>query len=717
MRRLAYLLMGSSVGLMVGLLAFGSAFPSPDPSIWRIYAESVGVWPSTGPLPVFWRGLVSLGCTPTAVSALSAGLLAFAFFDICWRMVLLLVGPQDGHPNWPRLTVPSVSLLGAGLAAFSEPVWRQALSGSPELVTLALLLLSVDLVLASFFQETTLDDEGEPVGSFRARLCVGSAFVLSGALLAETPLAVILPFVFSVVRERVSLFAADGRYRGDEEPRIFAPLCFPKWIAFLLWSVGCVSVFIVASQGAGGLLRHLVDQVRGIRNAATPLGWLLWPGCRIVPIVIVAGLVPTLTAKVSRKTFVLGVVTLLVGIASLVFVSPAVRGDWPLDSSAVVRSPFMQMLGAVLSAQAAALVLAAFAWLVCHDMPRDDAVRPVAVWCVAVALLATAAVAVGGIDRTPERRLRQAVADAVDETVREAEGLTAIFTDGSADVGLELAARRLGRNLRTMPLIRGGPLASTNESVSVLRDWFSSDSTNLQFSAFQLGFDLWRRERRVIPPVSGLLARTDWPEAGRERGIAFAEELADRMAGFSRDGLLGRESEPRVRDLFLSVLWRLSRLARQRGDMDRADRLDAANASWHQTQALIHRERTAVFRQTTDREGLQLALNRANFAGARYFARRILERTPDDSAANFALGMACLMESSDEMAVFYLEKARRAKPNEPAILNNLAIAYLRTGDLVQAEVWAKKAFERAPEIPEVRETVRRIASERASRAP
>lgn len=717
MRKLAYFLLGIAGGILVALLAFDQAFPSVDPSIWRVYAEATGVWPSDGMTPVLWRRLMSLGCTPVAVSAFSAGLLAFGVFDIFWRVTLFFVSPQEERRNWHRLTVPTLSLLGAALAVFSEPVWRQALSGSPALLTLSLLLLSLDLFLASFYSKVTVDAEGNLVGSAWADLNVALAYLLAGALTVETPAAVALPPVFSLVGSLVLRLDMEDRCQAAEgERQVFAPVRLPNWIALFLWAVGLSLVCVLAdvSMDSEGFRRYLLELVRDVREAATPLGWTLWAGCRLVPLVMIGGLLPALTARDSQKSFVFGVVSLLIGSVSLAFVSSAVRGDWMLVPAAAVQSALMQSLGAVLSAQTAVLALALFAWLAFHEMPRDAAFRGLAVWCVSIALIVSAAVAAAGIGRGQARQVRQVVAEAVEETVREAKGLSRIFTDGSSDVGIELVARRSGNGLRALPLIKGGPLASTNDASSLLREWVGGNSSNLQTSAVQLGLDLWRRERKAVPSASGLLARFDWPAGERERGVSFAEQLGERMLELVRTGAPAHDSEPNVRALFSSILWRLSRLARQRGDMDLADRLDEANVTRHQTMELIHRERTAAFRQLTDTEGLQLALNRADFVGARHFARRILERAPDDASANFATGMCYLLEKNTKEAIFYLEKAHRAKPGEPAILNNLAIAYLRMNDLAQAEIWAKKALERAPDIPEIRETVRRIEARLSS---
>ena len=711
MRKIKYLLLGGAFGAVVGLMAFDVAFPSVDPSIWREFAEATGLWPSTGVLPVLWRKLVSLGFAPTQVSALSVGLLAFAVFDVLWRLLALMVCPQDEYPNWWRLTVPVTALLGGTLTVMSEPVWRLALSGAPALLTLSLFVLACDLFLVSFFTELYFDDDGMPVGAIKSQLGIYAAFLLSGTLAVETPVALALPLVFVVAHRRLFALIMDGRYRGHpEDLRVFAPALYSSWIAFFLWLAGAACVLAVSGglKGDDGVLRCLAETIRGVKGAATPLGWILWTGCTLVPFALAGGLLPVLTAHDRRLEFGPGVVALLVGTVSLAAVSPVARGDWALVSSAAVRAPFMQALGAVLSASAASLSLAVFAYFAFHVMPRDYAPRRLVAAGVGLALVVALAVAGAGFRRGPARQVRQAIADAMEETVREAKGLQWIFTDGSADVGVELTALRRHEDLRTRPLITGGPFAAPTNSATVLRDWLSQDASDLKASAVQVGFELWKRERKPAPPASGLLARADWPAGARERGIAFAEQLGSRMAELSKAGALEREADPRIRDVFAAVLWRLSRMARQRGDEVRADALDEANGVVRQMMERVRRERTAAFMQLTDSEGLQLALKRADFVEARRFAAGVLKRLPDDVPANFGMGMSYLMEKKPQEAILYLERAHKGKPTEPAILNNLAIAWLQKGDVEQAETWAKKALERAPDIPEVQDTVKRV---------
>lgn len=710
MKKLNYLLLGCAVGIVAGIACIDQAFPSPDPSIWRAYAEATGWWPSMSVTPVLWRRLVSLGLSPGLISAFFTALLAFAVFDILWRMLALLVCPQNECRNWWRLTVPIITFLGTVLAVFSEPVWRLALSGSSALPSLALFLLSCDLFLLSFFQGVVFDDDGNPVNPLEAGAGIYAAILLAGALAVEMPILLALPFAFVAVQRFLSAQIMDGRYR--EHPvcfGVFVPIRFSCWIAFFIWILGVAAVFAVSGlRQDGGLMRYLSEVVHGALGAASPLGWFLWLGCTVVPFALVCGLLPVLTARDRPLSFPLGVIALLVGSASLAAVSPAARGDWAFVPFAVVHAPFMQALGAVLSAQTAAFALALFAYHAFHVMPRNYTPRIFVTFCVVIAMALMLAVAGRGIGRGQSRQVRQAIVDAMEETVREAKGLSCIFTDGSADVGVELTARRFRQDLCALPLITGGPFAAATNSATLLRDWLREGSPKLKASAVQVGFDLWKRERKPAPAASGLLAREDWPEGARERGVAYAEELGARMAELSRTGALSREPDPRVRDVFAAILWRLSCMARQRGDDERADGLDGANDVVRNLKERIQRERMAAFAQFTDSEGLQLSLQRADFVTARRYAVAVLKRQPDDLSANFGMGMSFLTEGKPKEAIFYLEKAHAAQPTEPAILNNLAIACLQSGNLPQAEEWAKKALERAPDVPEVKDTVRQI---------
>jgi Tfp pilus assembly protein PilF len=78
---------------------------------------------------------------------------------------------------------------------------------------------------------------------------------------------------------------------------------------------------------------------------------------------------------------------------------------------------------------------------------------------------------------------------------------------------------------------------------------------------------------------------------------------------------------------------------------------------------------------------------------------------PDDSEANFGTGMAYLMEEKYPKAEEYLKRALVRRPNEPAVLNNLAIIYCKMKKFDLALEYARKAVKLVPGNREVQKTL------------
>ena len=112
----------------------------------------------------------------------------------------------------------------------------------------------------------------------------------------------------------------------------------------------------------------------------------------------------------------------------------------------------------------------------------------------------------------------------------------------------------------------------------------------------------------------------------------------------------------------------------------------------------------------TPQEGLRIQLARADFARARAFARSVLDVSPDDPSANFALGMDFFVQGQYTRAQVFLERCLTRRPNDPAVLNNLAQCRLRRGDPAGALPYAERALAALPDAPEVKRTVARIKS-------
>lgn len=566
MRKLKLLLLGIAIGVVAGFMAFDLAFPSFDPSIWRAYAEATGLHPLTGITSVLWSKLVSAGRDPVFISVLSVGVLMFAVFDCLWRMLAILICPSNENRNWWRLTVPFVAFLGCALTAFSEPVWRMALSGSPTLTTLALFMLACDLFLVPLFTETVVDEFNEPIGVIRQSLFVYLAFLLSGALSVEMPVALVLPVLFAVARRKVFSRVQTDRYREHpDDMYVFMEINFSNLIAGLCWLIGLAGSLVLSGVLKIGLLRYLEELVRAAACAASPAGWVAWTLCTLVPFVAACVLLPRLTARTGRRKAGLVAFLILIAVVSLVVVSPLARSDGSFIPNVVVRAPFMQTLGAVLAAQAVALALAMFSYSAFHELDYSRRLGGPATFVVGLALALAFAVAVLGVRRDSAQWVRQAIVAAMEETVREAEGLSWVFTDGSVDIGVELYARRHHEPVCTRPLVADGPFAADENAVAQLREWIADDAPELQDSAAQTGFDLWKSAGKPAPQASGLLARSSWPDGACERGIAYVKLLNARMTSLVNTGALSRENDPQVAEVFRSILRCMSRMAEARG--------------------------------------------------------------------------------------------------------------------------------------------------------
>lgn len=139
-----------------------------------------------------------------------------------------------------------------------------------------------------------------------------------------------------------------------------------------------------------------------------------------------------------------------------------------------------------------------------------------------------------------------------------------------------------------------------------------------------------------------------------------------------------------------------------------ADRLDQANPEWRRVQERMDWVTKQQRVRLTPQEGLKIGLERADFKLASVYARQILTYDADDLKANFAVGMGLFIDEEYGRAEKYLRKCLVKAPNEPAVLNNLAIALLRLRRYAEAETNAVKALEIMPNSSEIRTTLRHI---------
>ena len=340
-----------------------------------------------------------------------------------------------------------------------------------------------------------------------------------------------------------------------------------------------------------------------------------------------------------------------------------------------------------------------------------------------------------------ERAMLGVVSDAARETAEECRDVKYLFTDGGLDAAVELAAAEKGGHLTALSMMGGSEdsreiylrtrgVTNAEDKVllksgapDVLRTWVRTRPDKAKDYAVQIGFELWQRHGRPMPACSGLVARPEGlsPEEAK-RGAEAARALARRVLAIYEWGNPDGTVDRSLRNAFLFAQWRLAILARHRAnaydeageselameDTQLADELDRKNAALDNIRATMAWASKRKLERMTAREGLRRGLSRADFALARPFALSVLDVSPDDPSANFAIGMDFFVQGQYVRAQTYLERCLKSRPNDPAVLNNLAQCHLRRGDPKGALPYAERALEILPNAHEVRRTVERI---------
>ena len=340
-----------------------------------------------------------------------------------------------------------------------------------------------------------------------------------------------------------------------------------------------------------------------------------------------------------------------------------------------------------------------------------------------------------------ERAMLGVVSDAARETAEECRDVKYLFTDGGLDAAVELAAAEKGGHLTALSMMGGSEdsreiylrtrgVTNAEDKVllksgapDALRTWVRTRPDKAKEYAVQIGFELWQRHGRPMPACSGLVARPEGlsPEEAK-RGAEAARALARRVLAIYEWGNPDGTVDRSLRNAFLFAQWRLAILARHRAnaydeagerelameDTQLADELDRKNAALDNIRATMAWASKRKLERMTAREGLRRGLSRADFALARPFALSVLDVSPDDPSANFAIGMDFFVQGQYVRAQTYLERCLKSRPNDPAVLNNLAQCHLRRGDPKGALPYAERALAVLPNAPEVRRTVERI---------
>lgn len=751
------------------------AFPGLSPDVWNDAAVAAGLRPPADLFPGFWRVLASAlylkgvaagnGLLPWAgriCAALTAGC-AYLFLRAA---LALLVRGRLRYAVWRFVVQRVAAALGALFFVCADPVWRAGQAFSP-----AGLLVFLTLVQLLLFAGFLLNG--------RLATALGSMF-LAGLLAAETPLG----FLLLAGCWGVYLLALYHDALCERMP-LLDPVAGPsaKWKLTLAWALGLVAGVAVnctsfigmeglaASGKAGGdmPLLYLLCWWHQIVGAANTLGWVLGLGVCVLPCVVAVVMLPRAADEESFMPYHVGAVFFFTGAfaySQLCMLPPLWFWSW--SDAVALHSAYLQQILMLCAAGTVTFALTTLGGDACcrnhirlamqrfaelreaNEGNPDASINArrgkrggLVVFFIAAALLVVGVVPGRALTRT--RQMLAIVEDYVREVVEECGPVHWIFTDGSFDARFELEAAACGKTLRALSMMaantpyqqylrtRGVTDAEDVMSLSmgapmVLRSWVRDRPERLRDAAVQLGFELWKRDGKELPVCSGVLARPDGmaPEACAA-GVTRATALADRILDLYAAGGLERAAGRTVRDLFLFVQWRISRLARMRAERaDRAgdtqaamkdvklsDELDRSNESLKSILTALERAKATTLKQVTPREGLQLALARADFVLARRYGEVILAADPDDPNANFGVGMSYYTQKQWTRAEEYLRRCLVRKPKEPAVWNNLAMICLYTKRFDEAERHAKKALEIIPESAEVKDTLKEIAEARA----
>ena len=715
--------------VFVGYSLFSVTAFTPEMSAHA--AVVAGIRPAAEVFPGLWR-YIALMLPPEATAfslfgRILAGIFAaFAYFALRNSLSMLCRASKESK-FWSNRIAPLVSFAGALMMTFADPVWRVFSIFDPASIFLLYVVVSVLLY------------QGWIVKGGWWRLCGG--LFLIGLFLSETPLAIVIPVAFFYAFNRLWVDLRSGNYRPREDiPRISS---LPIWRMFLSVSAGLflgvgANLWYIVSNDLSGAFGWSVSYLvfhywevylAQIPSAATVIGWLLAIGLVAIPFAIVVRLFPRVTDDDKPLSFHLGLIVLLCGIIAY-FEQGPLRGAWFwtwLGDRDIISSKSLLGFVSMLASAAVAFAGATFffdAFNANRVKARENGVAK----CYHVAVFAILAVVMllilPGLPHTNYRKVLAFNDCAIRETVRELNGATRLFTDGSADAALELEAKRIGQPLYTINLMGvddnynlklrmraltddGDKLSAQMGAPVLLRVWATGKDNGLDDVALQLGLELWKRERLLNPPeATAFLART---KGLREDDVKNAGEIAKTFATRITELTPVAESADvpqSVRREFFSISWRLSRMARYRHDVELADKLEMMNTALKKMLREIEYERLRVFMQLTPSEGLEFALRRADFTEAARYGAAVLKIDKKNARANFGMGMYFLSANKLDEAEKYLRLVLEVRPNEPAALNNISIICRKSKRYDEAIKLAKKALDLLPDNEDVQKTYR-----------
>lgn len=773
------------VGALAGLTWFFAtlwSFPGLHPAIWQEASVASFTRPMAGVTSGYWTAVASVvyklfGISGGAAVLKLLGHLCLAGISVLvyavlreWLAFAMRARPQISKRR--TFVMRLASAIGATAFVCADPVWTagQCFSETTLLIVLTLAALEFFFV---FLRK----------GSIKyAYICAAAL----GLMTAETPFGFFLLVVLITVNNLII-----KRMPAMESP-FFDPSVMEvgKWhMTFLFLVAAVIGVGIncwtfIAHGGlaanassAGDLpIRYLLDYWGSIASAGSPGAWILWLGVCLLPFVVATIKYPSSADEEQFLSYSSGIIFFACGL--VVLCQSAFLPSLWFWTYFPMGSQFLLTLGLFCCAATLALSMTILGVdVLCRDHERlanqvfglipmqgeddeDDEAGDYSSFgsksavffrrfCVVLVPVIVLGVMLPGRVKKETREALSIVNDAIGEFVTEAEEAQYLFTDGKLDAGIELEAARYGSPLRCYSLMPARNAYELNlrlrnmqdkedrlsfeiDSAMGLRSWIRERPDRLKEAAALLGFDLWKRDAKALPPMGGVLSRPAGfvSEERRVEFVAKAHQLIDRIfALYARSPNLNGCPDTVIRRTFETVQWRLSRMCLYRADAlalsgdsegavveeNLAEKLNEANAINRELAAMMTKRIEQMQRQPTLREGLQMALQRRDFMMAKAFAEMILKSDPEDPDANFALGMYCQLQGQLARAEQHLRRCLIRRPNNPTYFNNLAMLEIEMGKLDAAESNVKKALAIVPDAAAVLDTKLQLEKAKAAR--
>lgn len=703
-----------------------------------------------------------------------------ALAAMAWMMYFSLsgtmhvfVGAGLRDPVRRRAAIRLASLLGAFVFAFSDPVWKLGQALTP--VTFGMFLATASFfLLVRFIRYAKITSA---VGALAAAGLLSAATPFGLLVAAVGVCAAVLQLRRPPSAAWASFLDMPTQHRVKWSMTLAFLAAFASGALAEMLSFAALGGLRASGAAAANLPRAFFAEYTGALRGVDAVGCVGFAAAALLPLFLASMMLAKATDEYRVLSYRVGIVSLVTSLFAFLQVSPLpFAWFWNIIGPDHMSSPFALSFAALLSSVTLAwgFYVAAVDAL-CRDYAqlkiieadffadddraglsateaRGETVDSVRIGLVRLAVLsipvAMTAFCAAGRRLSADRELCSVLDEFLRETIEESDGADYIFTDGVLDDGLRLCARSLGSGLAPVS-VAGGTSARgafvrelagrTDEDRATLRvggaealsTWIEQPE-KMSTVSLQTAFETLRANGGLRPVVYGALVR---PAGGDDARAAESAErcrrLAVRILALCYGPELSGALDSRVRDLALLVQFRLSSLARLRaksldsagqthmamGELRLASRLDAANPSLAELQKREGWTRRGGGDALTPREGLAVAMKRADFIMARRYALPILQSSPGDAAANFAVGMSFYVEGLYASAVEYLKRAAEANPGEPVIYNNIAMASLLAGRIDEAATNAAKAVELLPGSSEIRDTIHRIEEAKRKMRP